>query len=47
MPKSHFSIEAANSRLTPFAEKSYKKECQEKNLPFGSVPKYFLGIQPQ
>jgi hypothetical protein len=33
--------------LTRIAEKSYKKECQEKNLSFGSVPKYFLGIQLQ
>jgi hypothetical protein len=29
------------------SEKSYKRECQEKYLPFGSVPTLFcLGIQP-
>jgi len=30
----------------PLPDMSYKKECQEKNLSIGSVPKYFLGIQP-
>src|SRR5205807_7479552 len=25
-----------------YSEKSYKRECQEKYLPFGSVPKLFL-----
>jgi len=30
-----------------YSEKSYKREFQEKNLPFGSMPVYFcLGIQP-
>jgi hypothetical protein len=26
----------------PLPEKSYKRECQEKHLPFGSVPIFFV-----
>jgi hypothetical protein len=34
-------------RPTRLPEKSYKRECQEKNLSVGSVPILFcFGIQP-
>jgi hypothetical protein len=32
--------------LVGLSYKSYKKECQEKNFPFGSMPVHCLGIQP-
>jgi hypothetical protein len=28
-------------------DRSYKRECQEKSSPVGSVPKYSVGIQPE
>jgi hypothetical protein len=37
----------ASGRVTGKPEKSYKRECQQKNLSVGSMPVLFsLGIQP-
>src|SRR6266487_572187 len=49
--KARFHIEEAprpDPAVVPVpVVRSYKKECQEKNLPVGSMPLHFcLGIQP-
>jgi len=38
----HFTDETAQPLINEVTAESYKKECQEKNLPFGSMPVDFL-----